>query len=140
MIEMMVTVIVVAVCLILVFRVFSQCAKAVSESNANVAALNILKSKMHELQEKAIFENGLDPSSYKEDITINNKKYEFVEEIVEWNESQEISEQEEDGEETAEEAINLREVDLKVSWRMARQTRTLSIGTLIPAKDYRHEF
>jgi len=141
MIEMMVTVVVVAVCLILVFRVFSICAAAVSEARTSIAALNILENQMNLLQEKAIMEDGLDPSSYTENVTVKHKIYELVGEVSEWSDPQETTDTEEDEESvTTDEEIDLRQARISVIWSAAGKARSISVETLIPAKEFRHEF
>lgn len=138
MIELMITVVVIAICLILALRAFSVSAAAVSKAYNSMLALNILESKLDKLQEKAILEDGLEPSSSVEDIVVNNRKLTFTEEIIEWERPQEPSEPEEEKEKKLD--LNLCQIELEVNWKSVGKARGLTVKTLIPLKGIRHKF
>jgi len=129
MVEMMATVVIVAVCLVLVFRVFSTCARALSETSYSMAALSVLEDKMAKLQLRVVEDGGLRPSSSSDNLTVDNRKIQFNENIVEWMSSAEEAEE-----------IQLCEVELKVSWRTRGRDRKRTLKTFMPAEGRAHEF
>lgn len=142
MIEMMITVVIVAVCLVIVLRVFSVCAIAVSDAYNSSYAVNILREKMDELQVEAVMEDGIGASGLEEDIVAGGREFTFIQEITDWEkEAEAVPASEEIEEETdEEEGTGLREVSLKVSWGTSVRQKSLAMKTILPARGSGHEF
>ena len=138
MVELMITVVIVSVCLIMALRVFSISAAALSEAHNSMFALNVLQDKMDELQEKAILEDGVETSSFSEDIVVNNRNLSFTQEITQWKRL--LLEEELEQEEEEEEIDYLCEAELEVSWGIRGKTRGLMVKTFLPSQGFRQEF
>ena len=70
-VEIMITVVIIGVCLVMALRVFSFCAAAVSEAYNSTHAVNILQTKIDELEEQVILAGGAEVSSFTEDIELS---------------------------------------------------------------------
>ena len=140
MIEMMITVVIVSTCLLAIFRVFSICAAALSEAHGNVLAACILRDKMHKIREKSILEDGINVSLSSEEITSGNKKFKYTEDIAEFKEEASQSSEASEEKEGDEESFNLCRVKLNLTWKIGNKPRVLLLETVLPAKDFRHEF
>ncbi|MFH1395029.1 MAG: prepilin-type N-terminal cleavage/methylation domain-containing protein [Candidatus Omnitrophota bacterium] len=138
-VEIMITVVIIGVCMVMTLRVFSFCAKAVSEAYNSTYAVDILQDKINDLREKAIMEAGITVSSSMESLEKGGRNFEFTQESIIWeNPMIDLEEIEgiEEFEETVESStLSLCEVTLEVSWRSGVQKRNLIIKTLLPAKE-----
>ncbi|MFH1752884.1 MAG: prepilin-type N-terminal cleavage/methylation domain-containing protein [Candidatus Omnitrophota bacterium] len=130
MVELMAAVAIVAVSLILVFRVFFTCSRALSEASYSAAALDVLESKTAELKQASIEGNGLLPSSDSDRIIVGSREIQLDTNISEW------------GPDILEEGepVKLCAVELSASWSVRGRTRRLVSKTFMPLEGYRDEF
>lgn len=131
MVELMVTVIIVTVCLMSVFRVFSICVRALGEASYSIAALSVLDGKMSLLKEESVKNGGVLAASFSESIKVDNKRLVFTQDIVEWI-------VEEDEEEELE--VKLCSVKLDVKWQSRGRERRLTLNTFLPIEGCAYEF
>ena len=140
MIEMMITVIIVSTCFIAIFRVFSICTATLSEAHSNVLASNILRNKMNGIREKLLLEDGISVTSSEDEIVSGDRKFKYTEDISRFkDEASQSSEISGEGEE-AEENLELCRAKLNLTWKIGKKSRALLFETILPAKDFRHEF
>jgi len=134
MVEMMITVAIVTICLVMVLRVFSVCASAVSNMYNSACAISIIQEKLDELKLKAIIENGIETGSLLENITKEGKKFTFSQEINDWElPIEELLEEDEEEVEIEEEPdLELCEAQLIVGWGPDVKRKKFEIRTLFP--------
>ena len=145
MVEMMITVVIVAVCLVMALRVFSVCAKAVGESYNSLYAVKALDCVMNELREKAITEEGVEIGSSREEFEYDGRVFTVAQEITEWV-SPTVEKLLEQGDlevyggmagAVPDIAVSsMVEVELTAEWGHGSRTGKLSVKTLLPGKKY----
>jgi hypothetical protein len=141
MIEMMITVVIVAVCLIVALRVFSICSVLVSGAYNDAIAIDILQEKIDELQETAVTADGIGKSSAPtEDIVEDGRKLRFSQKIIAWKDPLDEVTEEGSEEEGVEKDTGLNEVQLSVNWSVQGRRKGLTLKTLLPAEGYGQEF
>jgi len=140
MIEMMITVVIIAVCLIVALRVFSICGIVVSGAYNNAIAIDILQKRIDELQETAITSDGIGKSSASaENIVEDGRRLRFSQKITAWKDPlDEVAE--EGSEKGVEKDTGLNEVQLSVNWGVHGRRKGLTLKTLLPAKGYGQDF
>ena len=132
MIEIMVTVVIIATCLVIALRGFSICAVVVSGTYNRMLAVEIMQEKIDELREKAILEDGVWVSSDSDSLTIDGRSLQYNSNILEWEDIDE-EETEFEGLEIPD-PLKLCEVELNVTWRAHGKSKGLKLKTIIPAK------
>ena len=140
MIEIMITVIIISTCFLAIFRVFTICTATLSGAHSNVLASNILRNKMNGIRERLILEDGISVTMSGEEITSGGRKFKYTEDISKFKE--ETSKPSETPKEGGgeEKILVLCRVKLNLTWRVGDKSRALSLETILPAKDFRHEF
>ena len=135
MVELLITVVIVGVCLISILRVFSFCARTVSEAYYNTLALGILQDKMKALRLQAMLDDGVEISTTRENIALNDRDLSFRQDITAWRPK---AKSEDDGSEIK--PVRLCEIKLQVSWKAAGRPKSLVLKTFLPIKGLLHEF
>ncbi|MCK5450759.1 MAG: prepilin-type N-terminal cleavage/methylation domain-containing protein [Candidatus Omnitrophica bacterium] len=139
MVEMMITVVIVAVCLIVALRGFSVCATSVSRAYDTTYAADILENKMDLLREKAIVENGLFPGSSREDLTFRGKKFTVSCDITEVEVLEESFVEEEMLLEQGAPEVVLVNVVVKAVWGRSPGEKKMTVETFLPGKEAEYE-
>ncbi|MDP8258020.1 MAG: prepilin-type N-terminal cleavage/methylation domain-containing protein [Candidatus Aadella gelida] len=144
MVEMMVTVVIVAVCLVMALRVFSVCSMAVSRSYNTDYAIKALDSVMNDLREKAVLERGLEIGTGQEEFDYKGRIITVSKEIREW-ESPTVKSLIESGSveiiggiegDLPDFAISpLVEVELIAEWGQGIRRDSMTVKTLLPGKE-----
>jgi hypothetical protein len=138
MIELMATVVLVATCLVAVFRIFSTCAGAISGSSGQLAAVAVLDEKASLLREEAITASGVFPSSDSDLIDTSAGRITYAESVSEWLGIVQYTEPDENGE--RDEIVKLCEAELEATWTSRGRQRKLGMKTLLPLQGYWDEF
>ncbi|MFH1836542.1 MAG: prepilin-type N-terminal cleavage/methylation domain-containing protein [Candidatus Omnitrophota bacterium] len=148
MVEMMVTVVITAVCLVVALRVFSVCALAISNSYNTSYAVKALDSMMAELREKAISEDGLETGEYEKTFKYGGRSFTVTQTISEWTSSV-ISDLVEEG--TVEiygglegalpdlTVLPMTEVELRAEWGEGSRKGHMTLKTILPGKKDEYE-
>jgi len=138
MVELLITVVIIAVCQTIALRVFSICAATTSEAYNNTIATNVLRDKINMLKEKSILENGVEVSSTSEEIAVGDRKIIFTQNITEKDAPAEEAAEEAEGEEAIETApgTELCEAELAAEWGRAKAIR---LKAILPLAGSDHE-
>lgn len=150
MIEMMITVVIISSCLVLSLRVFSVCAAAVSDVYNTNYAIDILRGKIALLKLSSITQDGIDPESlsFQEEIGQGVRIFNYTQDIVEWEttenlvlETTKLEQGDEEAEtETEKKELGLCVTELNVNWGGCTKEKKITLKSFFPVQGVRHEF
>jgi len=121
-VELMISVSILAIGIVLVLRSFLSTSTALDISQDYVEAIMLLQGKMSELEERVKLNSGVEPGEESTTITFLEHDAVF---------SKKITEVAETGEDGKTELSGFSEVELKLAWKQSNRDRDAILGTYI---------
>ncbi len=138
MVEMMVTVVIVAVCLVTVVRVFAICSKAISDVINRSFAIDTLQEEFEKVRESSLINGGIEKNSFRKTVSRGNRSIQVRCEITPWTIliTPEIPDAEDPSaaSEPIKKMSGLCEVMISAIWETRGSADKLSLRTFLPEK------